>query len=574
MKLKFIRLSTFLLLSMKVAGVHGQTTTYTSPNAGVDGVNVADMVHLDFRKIYQLRTDQSGGIIGKVQSGGSIVLEVFEYDPSRSQGIGNILYKLSTSGSTNTYAGSTEKITVNGTRLNSPLLIESDNIKELGQKTSIYAVNGTYSCLPSSATLLSAVMKDGVNGTGEACEYAERYQPVILKVTQNNATATSVKVPGIGVYNLPNKDHRVFAVPNGKIVIGAHRGNWENPHTPENTRSALQAALDANADMIELDIAITSDGVPVIFHDNGLTKRTKLTGGPISSYSSGQVLGLSIRNRFDELLPSSNSVTLISLDDALTYFQNDPRKTFLNLDKSANDMATFKKIYQVVKNKGMIDRCIFKGRFAPSANDPADENLPTVAGFRKAFAELYPSSTVAEREQLIADMYFTPVMFDDKNASNDDVLAEKYYKFIQSFVNAGFADGFELNFKALPGKYPKYSDDDSHIMLLRRWSILGNGRNFVDFVHNAGLPVGIFASEPEVGAVPQYTGGPTSRDLNNIVSGTVWELSDFLPKVQDQPDFDFRGNPDFYIPAGADYVITDRPDQLLGYLRAISRSTH
>ena len=579
MSMKILLIKLFLLLLL-IAGAeqhYGQTVVYNSPNAGADGSRVQDMVHMDYRSIYTMGADLSGGIIGQVNGGGAIRLEVFEYDPTRPQGIGGLVYGKVSTGTTTGYGGIAELYSVTGTRLSNALIIYTDNVKALGQKSSIYATGTGFTCLPASATLVSAAMKDGLAPTTEQCTVLERYQPVIIRVTQTNATAFSVKVPGIGTYFLPNKNHRPFASyagPFGRVTVCAHRGLWESNLDPENTPRALRRALARNVDMIELDIAITSDGVPVIFHDNGLTKRTAIVGGPITSFPFSQLDGIPIRNRFDEILyigPEEDG--LLSLDKALAVLQSDPKKTFINIDKSANDMATFKKIYQAVAARGMLDRCIFKGRFDGVNDSPTDVNKPTLAGLRQAFADMFPNLPAQERDNLIRDMYFTPVLFDNSGSNYDDAKANSFYQYMNGFIQAGFADGFELNFKALPTGSENYAtDNNSNIVLLRPWAVLGN-KNFVSWVHSFNLPVGIFASEPEVGAAPQYRGLPNERDPNNLVSGTVWEPN-FLPEIRDQPVFDFRGDAGFYLAAGADYVITDRPDQLTAYLRAISRSTH
>lgn len=52
----------------------------------------------------------------------------------------------------------------------------------------------------------------------------------------------------------------------------AHRG--ASSHAPENTLPAFYAALEANADLVELDYVHTADGVPVCFHDNKLDRTT------------------------------------------------------------------------------------------------------------------------------------------------------------------------------------------------------------------------------------------------------------------------------------------------------------
>lgn len=50
----------------------------------------------------------------------------------------------------------------------------------------------------------------------------------------------------------------------------AHRGASHD--RPENTFAAFQAALDQGCDGIELDLQLTADGVPVVFHDRTLER--------------------------------------------------------------------------------------------------------------------------------------------------------------------------------------------------------------------------------------------------------------------------------------------------------------
>lgn len=66
-----------------------------------------------------------------------------------------------------------------------------------------------------------------------------------------------------------------------KIALGGHRGSGANawsamgPETAraqfrENTISSFLAAVNAGATFLEFDVQVTSDGVPIIFHDNYL----------------------------------------------------------------------------------------------------------------------------------------------------------------------------------------------------------------------------------------------------------------------------------------------------------------
>ncbi|MBC8257959.1 MAG: hypothetical protein H8E38_02995 [SAR324 cluster bacterium] len=56
----------------------------------------------------------------------------------------------------------------------------------------------------------------------------------------------------------------------------AHRGY--RGLFPENTLVAFEAAIEVNADMIELDVCLTSDRIPVVIHDKTLDRTTNGSG--------------------------------------------------------------------------------------------------------------------------------------------------------------------------------------------------------------------------------------------------------------------------------------------------------
>lgn len=58
-------------------------------------------------------------------------------------------------------------------------------------------------------------------------------------------------------------------------LVIAHRG--ASAEKPENTLAAFRRALALKVDGIELDVQLTADGVPVVFHDTSLRR---LTGRP------------------------------------------------------------------------------------------------------------------------------------------------------------------------------------------------------------------------------------------------------------------------------------------------------
>ena len=75
------------------------------------------------------------------------------------------------------------------------------------------------------------------------------------------------------------------------LVKVAHRGASGN--FPENTRLAFLKAIEAQADMIEMDCQLSRDGHIVVFHDERL-KRTAGVGGTVRSKSLEQLKQLDV----------------------------------------------------------------------------------------------------------------------------------------------------------------------------------------------------------------------------------------------------------------------------------------
>jgi len=61
-------------------------------------------------------------------------------------------------------------------------------------------------------------------------------------------------------------------------LLVAHRGL--SARYPENTLAAFRAALDAGAEMIELDVTLSRDGAVIVLHDETLERTTDGSGPP------------------------------------------------------------------------------------------------------------------------------------------------------------------------------------------------------------------------------------------------------------------------------------------------------
>lgn len=74
------------------------------------------------------------------------------------------------------------------------------------------------------------------------------------------------------------------------LLVIAHRG--DSAHRPENTLASFSSALEVGARLVELDVRLTRDGMPVIIHDATLDRTT--TGkGPVSEHTSSEVRAVS-----------------------------------------------------------------------------------------------------------------------------------------------------------------------------------------------------------------------------------------------------------------------------------------
>lgn len=93
--------------------------------------------------------------------------------------------------------------------------------------------------------------------------------------------------------------------------VTAHRG--ESASTPENTMPAFRAAVDNGADLVETDVQLTADRIPVLLHDTTVDRTTdgaglvgELTFAELRTLDAGSWYGAEYTGTrvpmFDELL--------------------------------------------------------------------------------------------------------------------------------------------------------------------------------------------------------------------------------------------------------------------------------
>ncbi|HIC90089.1 MAG TPA: hypothetical protein EYP04_11905 [Anaerolineae bacterium] len=83
----------------------------------------------------------------------------------------------------------------------------------------------------------------------------------------------------------------------------AHRG--ASAYAPENTLAAFQKALELGADMVEMDVRLSADGVPVVIHDGRLEHTTNGKGW-VGDYTLGELKRLRVAG--DQEIPALEEV--------------------------------------------------------------------------------------------------------------------------------------------------------------------------------------------------------------------------------------------------------------------------
>lgn len=125
-------------------------------------------------------------------------------------------------------------------------------------------------------------------------------------------------------------------------LVIAHRGY--SAHAPENASLAFEYALDAGADLVELDYHHSADGVPVVIHDGSLDRTTDavaLWGGkdlPVAKRTWEELKKLDAGRWFQTQVMGQR---ILSLSEALELIQ---ARGVTLIERKAGDPATLARL--------------------------------------------------------------------------------------------------------------------------------------------------------------------------------------------------------------------------------------
>ena len=236
-------------------------------------------------------------------------------------------------------------------------------------------------------------------------------------------------------------------------AIVAHRG--ASARFPENTLVAFAAAVTAGADMVELDVRLTADGIPVVMHDQDVARTTDGSGfvnelplAEVKELSAGTFQGRRVGvPTLREALESLRGLVAVQID---------------------------------IKN------------------DPAE------AGFDAA------SQAVAERVLLTLEATgFASVIVSSENPETADWVRRQAPE---------IATGVEIDGRADLGGWLSYSADRGHaFMLPNADAVLHSGMEFVAHAHALGVEVDAWTVDDPAAISELFAWGVDTIETNDPV---------------------------------------------------------
>lgn len=249
------------------------------------------------------------------------------------------------------------------------------------------------------------------------------------------------------------KEFSLHEFPQDKVMVVAHRGNWRE--APENSVWAIRKAIEAGADMAEIDIALTKDSVLILMHDRTINRTTTGKGEP-KDYTLAEIKEFYLRDGAGH----ATQMRVPTLEEILVESKG---KIFLNLDKGFNYIGL---VYPLLEKYDMLDEVLFKGNsdyetfnnnygdikdnivYMPIVRLERGEGWDLINDFIENYTPYGFEFTVGENEDYLIDfeplrdkgirVWVNSLWFDHNAGNHDDVALENpdvYRWYIDNNVN-------------------------------------------------------------------------------------------------------------------------------------------
>lgn len=155
-------------------------------------------------------------------------------------------------------------------------------------------------------------------------------------------------------YIWPSMDRGTLGVIEGmqKPLITAHRGNSED--APENTMAAFQSALDAGADMVELDVQQLGDGSLIIMHDSNFQRTTGIDLN-VWEADAGMAAEMDAGSWFSEEFAGEPVPTL---EEAIVFAKRNGLRLNIELKSSGHESSLAESVVNLIEKYRFEDQCV------------------------------------------------------------------------------------------------------------------------------------------------------------------------------------------------------------------------
>ncbi len=200
------------------------------------------------------------------------------------------------------------------------------------------------------------------------------------------------------------------------MSVAGHRGDCYNFY--ENTMSAFKGAVEAGAEMIETDVRLSKDLVPVLIHDDTVDRTTN-GSGRVSDMAFEQLRKLNAADTnkpeqiptFEELLcfVSNTNITL-----------NIEIKEYYSEENEARCVDCIEKVIEMVEKYNMGEKCLIN-----SFDAWVLEYVYKKYGKKYALHGFYPYSIMSNVSINPDEYLYCACIFDNENKSLYDDLVAK-----------------------------------------------------------------------------------------------------------------------------------------------------
>ncbi|WP_408008279.1 glycerophosphodiester phosphodiesterase family protein [Pseudalkalibacillus sp. A8] len=145
------------------------------------------------------------------------------------------------------------------------------------------------------------------------------------------------------------------------LMIMGHRGQWRE--YPENSLAAINEAIEDGTEVVEIDVHLTADGVPVLMHDTTVDRTTNGTG-KVSDLTLAQIKDLRLREGLGGKTAELTEHAIPTLEEVMLAVKD---RAIINLDKG---WKIREEMYEVLVKTDTVDHGLFKG--SPNVEEAAE----------------------------------------------------------------------------------------------------------------------------------------------------------------------------------------------------------